>query len=213
MTGYFIIHHPIERTTSAMPRPPNPEVRARLLSVGRDVVLAQGFNGCGVQDITAAANVPKGSFYNYFETKEAFAAEIVEEYWQSIEDRHGPILKDARIKPFKRIARFFRAVSEDHGRENFKLGCLIGNLSLELSNTSEGTRLKLAELLQRWEAGLANCLAEAQERGELDARSNVGELAQIIIEAYEGALIRGKIEQSGDACVRFERVVLPRLLR
>ncbi|CAD6558421.1 TetR family transcriptional regulator C-terminal domain-containing protein [Paraburkholderia sabiae] len=196
-----------------MPRPPNPEVRARLLSIGRDVVLDKGFNGCGVQDITSAANVPKGSFYNYFETKEAFAAEIVEEYWQSIEDRHGPILYDARIKPLKRIVRFFRAISDDHGRENFKLGCLIGNLSLELSNTSEDTRAKLTDLLQRWEDGLAACLAEAQERGELDAGIKAGELAQIIIEAYEGALMRGKVEQSGDACARFERVVLPRLLR
>jgi TetR/AcrR family transcriptional repressor of nem operon len=196
-----------------MPRPPNPEVRARLLNIGRDVVLEKGFNGCGVQDITAAANVPKGSFYNYFATKEAFATEIVEQYWQSIEDRHGPILYDARVKPLKRIVRFFHAVSEDHGREDFRLGCLIGNLSLELSNTSEDTRLKLTELLRRWEDGLAACFVEAQERGELDAHTDASELAQIVIEAYEGALMRGKIEQSGDACARFERVVLPRLLR
>lgn len=195
-----------------MPRPANPEVRTRLLSIGRDVVLNRGFNGCGVQDITAAASVPKGSFYNYFETKEAFAAEIVEQYWQSIEDRHGPILYDARIKPLNRIARFFHAVSEDHGRENFKLGCLIGNLSLELSNTSESTRIKLADLLRRWEGALAACLTEAQERRELAAHINVSELAQILVEAYEGALMRGKVEQSGDACDRFERVVLPRLL-
>lgn len=196
-----------------MPRPPNPEVRARLLSIGRDVVLDLGFNGCGVQDITTAANVPKGSFYNYFETKEAFAAEIVDQYWQSIEDRHGPILYDARVKPLNRIARFFHAVSEDHARENFKLGCLIGNLTLELSNTSESTRLKLTELLRRWEAALAACLAEAIERHELPAHCDPDELAQILVEAYEGALMRGKVEQSGEACARFERVVLPRLLR
>ena len=196
-----------------MPRPPNPEVRARLLSIGRDVVLDLGFNGCGVQDITTAANVPKGSFYNYFETKEAFAAEIVDQYWQSIEDRHGPILYDARVKPLNRIARFFHAVSEDHARENFKLGCLIGNLTLELSNTSESTRLKLAELLRRWEAALAACLAEAIERHELPAHCDPDELAQILVEAYEGALMRGKVEQSGEAGARFERVVLPRLLR
>lgn len=195
-----------------MPRPANPEVRARLMTIGRDVVLDRGFNGCGVQDITTAAGIPKGSFYNYFETKEAFAAEIVEQYWQSIEDRHGPLLYDARVKPINRIARFFHAISDDHRRENFKQGCLIGNLSLELANTSESTRLKLAALLSRWEGALAACLAEAQERRELAAHVDVAELAQILIEAYEGALMRGKVEHSGDACDRFERVVLPRLL-
>jgi len=96
-----------------LPRPANPQVRSRLLSVGRDVVHDRGFNGCGVQDITTAAGVPKGSFYNYFESKEMFAAEILDDYWQSIEDRHGPILYDARIRPLARIAKFFRALTDD----------------------------------------------------------------------------------------------------
>jgi len=196
-----------------LPRPANPEVRSRLLSVGRDVVHDRGFNGCGVQDITAAAGVPKGSFYNYFESKEAFAAEILEEYWQSIEDRHGPILYDARIKPLARITRFFRALTDDHGKNDFALGCLIGNLSLELANGSEETRSKVLTLLERWQESLAACLREAQERNELNRKQNVKELAAILIEAYEGAVMRGKIEQNGNAYERFEKVVLPRLIR
>ncbi|CAB3768277.1 TetR/AcrR family transcriptional regulator [Paraburkholderia solisilvae] len=196
-----------------MPRPANPEVRSRLLSVGRDVVHDRGFNGAGVQDITAAAGVPKGSFYNYFDSKEVFAAEILEDYWQSIEDRHGPILHDARIKPLARIAKFFRALTDDHRKHDFALGCLIGNLSLELSNGSEDTRTKLAALMARWEKSLAACLREAQERNELDRKQKVDELAAILIEAYEGAVMRGKVEQGGKAYERFEKVVLPRLIR
>ncbi|MGF6987789.1 TetR/AcrR family transcriptional repressor of nem operon [Paraburkholderia atlantica] len=195
-----------------MPRPPNPEVRSRLLTCGRDVVLSLGFNGCGVADITEAAGVPKGSFYNYFESKEEFAAEILEAYWQSIEDRHGSILYDARVKPLSRIARFFHAISDDHGREDFTLGCLIGNLSLELSNASEQTRQRVSTLIRRWEEALAVCLREAQQRGELDKRRNADELAAMMVEAYEGAVMRGKIEQSGQACERFEKVMLPLLL-
>ncbi|AUT62691.1 TetR family transcriptional regulator [Paraburkholderia sp. PGU19] len=196
-----------------MPRPANPQVRSRLLSVGRDVVHDRGFNGCGVQDITTAAGVPKGSFYNYFESKEMFAAEILEDYWQSIEDRHGPILYDARIRPLARIAKFFRALTDDHSKSDFALGCLIGNLSLELSNASDEARSKLLALLARWQEALAACLREAQERNELDRKQNADELAAIVIEAYEGAAMRGKIEQSGNAYERFEKVVLPRLLR
>lgn len=196
-----------------MPRPANPEVRSRLLSVGRDVVHDRGFNGCGVQDITAAAGVPKGSFYNYFDSKEAFAAEILEDYWQSIEDRHGPILYDARIKPLARIRKFFRALTDDHGKNDYALGCLIGNLSLELSNGSDEARAKLLALLARWQGAIAACLREAQERNDLDRKENTEELAAIVIEAYEGAVMRGKIEQSGEAYERFEKVVLPRLIR
>ena len=175
-------------------------------------MLDRGFNGCGVQDITEAAGVPKGSFYNYFDSKEAFAAEILDAYWQSIEERHGPILYDARMKPLKRVAKFFHAVSDDHAKKNFALGCLIGNLSLELSNASEQTRIRLRGLLGRWEAAMVECLREAQERGELPKERDAVELAAILVEAYEGAVMRGKVEQNAKACERFEKVVLPLLL-
>lgn len=196
-----------------MPRPPNPEVRTRLLSVGRDVVHEYGFNGCGVQDITAAAGVPKGSFYNYFDSKESFAAEILEAYWQSIKERHGQLLYDARIKPLVRVRKFFERLSHDHSENGFTRGCLIGNLSLEMSNGSDETRRKLADLLDQWQQALAACLLEAQERGELDRAHDTHQLAGILIESYEGAVMRSKVEHSASACERFVKVVLPRLIR
>jgi TetR/AcrR family transcriptional repressor of nem operon len=195
-----------------MPRPPNLEVRSRLLSVGRAVVHDRGFNGSGVQDITAAADVPKGSFYNYFDSKESFATEIIEDYWESIERRHGPILYDARLKPLVRIDRYFGALSQDHREHGFTLGCLIGNLLLELANGSEETRGKLIDVLDRWEKAVAACLREAQDRDELDSTMDPKQLAAIMIEAYEGAVMRAKVEQNGNAFKRFENMVLPRLI-
>src|SRR6476659_11363181 len=70
-----------------MPRPSNPEVRRRLLAAGLDLVHARGFAASGVKDITDAAGVPKGSFYAYFPSKEAFAAAILDHYWSDIEAR------------------------------------------------------------------------------------------------------------------------------
>src|SRR3984893_12806800 len=78
-----------------MPRPANPEVRKRLLAAGLDLIHARGFAASGVKDITEAADVPKGSFYAYFPSKEAFAAAILEHYWSDIEMRLRPILDGA----------------------------------------------------------------------------------------------------------------------
>ncbi|MGH3642728.1 MAG: TetR/AcrR family transcriptional regulator, partial [Mycobacterium sp.] len=64
-----------------MPRPPNPDVRRRLLASGLALVHGRGFAASGVKDITDSAGVPKGSFYAYFSSKEAFAAAILEHYW------------------------------------------------------------------------------------------------------------------------------------
>jgi len=195
-----------------MPRPPNPEVRARLLEGGHAIVHELGFHGCGVQDITNAAKVPKGSFYNYFESKESFAAEILEQYWQSIRKRHAPVLRDVRLEPLVRVQKFFHGLSRDHRTNGFAPGCLIGNLSLELSAGSEGVREKLLDVMRRWQAALADCLAEAQTRGELAGDVRVGELSAILVEGYEGAVMRSKIERSGKALERFEKSVLPHLL-
>ena len=52
-------------------------VRERLLDAGLETLHRCGFNGCGVQEIAETAGVPKGSFYNHFESKEALGAAVL----------------------------------------------------------------------------------------------------------------------------------------
>lgn len=195
-----------------MPRPANPEIRRRLLNDGGLVIHRLGFNGSGVQDIVAAAAVPKGSFYSYFDSKETFAAEVLDAYWGGIEQRHGAVMYDARIKPLERIERFFALLIEEQAAQQFKLGCLVGNLSLELSSSSGEVRHALTTILARWEAMIAACLEEAKVRQELGADCDAAQLAPIVIEAWEGAVLRSKVEGNGNACRRFQEVTLKRLL-
>src|SRR4051794_13767599 len=133
----------------SMPRPPNPEVRRRLLAAGLDLVHARGFAASGVKDITETAGVPKGSFYAYFASKEALAAAILEHYWSDIEQRLVPMLGgDGLVQ--ERIRRFFHALADEHEAGDFLLGCLIGRLSLELGGSSEPVQAELVRILDRW---------------------------------------------------------------
>ena len=196
-----------------MARPSNPEVRARLVAAGLRIIHAQGFNGSGVQEITAAAGIPKGSFYNYFPTKDAFVVDLLEEYWSALEKSYIPILSDRRVKPFDRIGSFFYALSREHEQHDFALGCMVGSLALELSAGSPQVRAKLADILVRWARPLVDCLAEAQASGMLAASINPQELASVLIEAWEGAALRGKILQSPEPYRRFETFLLKHLLK
>ncbi|MBV8790229.1 MAG: TetR family transcriptional regulator C-terminal domain-containing protein [Mycobacterium sp.] len=196
-----------------MPRPANPDVRRRLLAAGLDLVHAHGFAASGVKDITDAAGVPKGSFYAYFPSKEAFAAAILERYWADIEERLLPIL-EADGAAQERIARFFHALADEHEAGDFLLGCLIGNMSLELGGTSEPVRTELVSILDRWGAALAACVLDGQRgsggvRKDLDA----SELASQLIEAWEGAALRGKVTRSRTPYDRFESGTVAALLR
>lgn len=196
-----------------MPRPPNPDVRRRLLAAGLDLVHGRGFSASGVKDITDSAGVPKGSFYAYFPSKEAFAAAILEHYWSDIERRLLPIL-DEDGPAQERLVRFFHALADEHEDGDFLLGCLIGNLSLELGGASEAVRDQLASILDRWDAALTACVRSGQHgsggvRTDLDA----DELAATLIEAWEGAALRGKVTRSRTPYARFETITVPALLR
>jgi TetR/AcrR family transcriptional repressor of nem operon len=191
-----------------MPRPSNPEVRKRLLAAGLDLIHLRGFAASGVKDITDAAGVPKGSFYAYFPSKEAFASAILDAYWVDIETRLVPILGgDGSMQ--ERITRFFHALANEHEAGNFLLGCLIGNLSLELSSSSEPIRTQLINILERWGNALAECLRSGDLREGLDA----DDVASRLIEAWEGAALRGKMIRSRIPHDRFEADTVPALLR
>ncbi|OBH40086.1 TetR/AcrR family transcriptional regulator [Mycobacterium mantenii] len=195
-----------------MPRPPNSEVRNRLLAAGLDLVHAHGFSASGVKDITDAAGVPKGSFYAYFSSKEAFAAAILAHYWADIEARLLPIL-DEDGPAQERITRFFHALADEHEAGDFLLGCLIGNLSLELGGTSEAVRTEIMRILDRWGAAVTECVRSGQRRsGGVRRDLAAGELASQLIEAWEGAALRGKVTRSRAPYDRFEAHTVPALL-
>jgi TetR/AcrR family transcriptional repressor of nem operon len=196
-----------------MPRPSNPEVRRRLLEAGLDLVHARGFAASGVKDITDAAGVPKGSFYAYFPSKEALAEAILEHYWSDIATRLLPILDENGLAQ-ERITRFFHTLADDHEAGDFFLGCLIGKMSLELGGSSEPVRAELLRVLDRWDEALTACVRSGQrDSGGIRMDLDAAELASLLIEAWEGAALRGKVTRSRAPYERFEAVTIPALLR
>ncbi len=112
------------------------DVRGRLLEAGVQVFSKSGFNGCSVQDITDAAGVPKGSFYNHFESKEALGAAALEHYWDDGACDLLEILRQADTAPLQRLRAYFERVTADMAKIGFTCGCLIGNMAAELSDHS-----------------------------------------------------------------------------
>jgi TetR/AcrR family transcriptional repressor of nem operon len=88
-----------------------PNVRERLLDAGVEAFHRRGFNGCGVQEITEAAGVPKGSFYNHFASKEALGAAVLDRYWQQRGDTTLRILEDRDVRPRERLWRYFATMA------------------------------------------------------------------------------------------------------
>jgi TetR/AcrR family transcriptional regulator, transcriptional repressor for nem operon len=195
-----------------MSRPPNPDVLPRLLERGADLIQRRGFNGCGVQDLTAAAGIPKGSFYNYFASKEEFAVAILDQYWGVIESQYLGVLSNDKLDPVSRIKKHFSGLIGYHERQNFAFGCLIGNIAVELSAQSAAARAKIKSLLHIWAMALADCLDAAKIKGQVPSGSNTSELSAALIDTFEGAVMAAKVDQGPKALRRFETLMLPKLL-
>jgi TetR/AcrR family transcriptional regulator, transcriptional repressor for nem operon len=189
---------------------PRPNVREQIVQAGLKTIIEKGFNGCGVQEITAAAGVPKGSFYNHFESKEALGAEIVERYGQSNPRR--ALLRDKSIPPMDRLRRHFETLNAFYANLNFARGCLLGNFSAELSNQSPLIRERLVVLFANWTEDIAAAIRDAQRAGAISIKTDADDLAGFLLDAYEGALLRARVEKSPRAFQRFMTIAFGQIL-
>ncbi len=177
----------------------NNDIRENLLGIGVTLFSEHGFHGTGIKEIVDLAGVPKGSFYNYFDSKEEYAAEIIKHYaglnslkWQSYISR-GP-----EDNALQMLYNSFEAVIEYHENSSVKTGCLIGNLSGELAESSDLCRVTLKSAMDGWCKSLAYYLGLAQEQGTVRKDIPAEELAILFWNAWEGCLLRMKIENSTD---------------
>ena len=143
-------------------------------------LVVKGFNAVGVQDITDAAGVPKGSFYNHFHSKEALGVEIVERYGANQTRRE--ILTDQTIPPLQRLRRHFDRISALYVDLHFARNCILGGFSAELANQSETIRESLRKLYGLWTKDIEATIAEAQAKGEIANKTKASDLAAFLLE-------------------------------
>jgi TetR/AcrR family transcriptional repressor of nem operon len=187
-----------------------PNFRDQILAAGLEALHSQGFNASSVQDITEAAGVPKGSFYNHFASKEDLGAAVVEQYALQAA-RRWAILADDRLAPLARLRRYFEALiatPEFPGAP----GCLLGNFAAELSNQSPAIRMGVSAALEDWSVALARAIEEAQSAGELKTDIPAKATAAFLIDAWEGAVLRAKVEQSRAPLEAFLGMAFARIL-
>lgn len=201
----------IFKTTGHIGSVPKPNVRNKLLVAGLDTVHSRGFNASSVQDITEAAGVPKGSFYNHFESKQGLGAEILGHYWHDVVSPNLPILSDATLGPRARLQRYFDVLAEGLAEQGYLRGCLIGNLSAELADHSPTVRDQLASLLAEWTSAVEGCVQEAQEAGEVRTDLDAGTIAEFLVNAWEGVVLRTKVDKDEYAPSGFCAVVFTML--
>ncbi|MHC1696949.1 MAG: TetR family transcriptional regulator C-terminal domain-containing protein [Geobacteraceae bacterium] len=183
-----------------------------ILQVGLDIILTKGFNATGVDAILKQANVPKGSFYNFFSSKEEFGLAIIDKYATETGDIFHDIFKDESLPPLERIKKSFEILIARFEGNDCSKGCLIGNLSLEMSDQFEKIRQRLEQSLQGWTMSLSRLLLQAQTEKTIPKDLDPEMLAENLISSFQGALLRSKVKKSPEPLKNFVYLYFDRFL-
>lgn len=185
--------------------------RTRLLSEGLRQLLAHGYDGVGIGPILKAVDVPKGSFYYFFQSKDDFIVAIIEAYEAKYSMIRKALFSDTSRRPLARLDAYFEMLEQELIREAPYAGCLYGVLAQTAAGRSAFVLDALATSFDRWERSIVELLSIAQQEGEIATGEDIADLAACIVEAYEGALIRVKVKGDMPAFTRFRNKGLKRL--
>ena len=169
--------------------------RLHILKTGADLVLHKGFSTVGLQEILSICQIPKGSFYHYFQSKEQFGCALLEDYIAAYHTRLDQIWNSNALAK-QQLIRYFKLWIDDPNMQcGWADSCLIVKLAAEVSDLSEDMRCIMAQgvaqLMQRITALIELGKQDHSINIEMDATS----LSQIIYPMWLGAALLSKLQK------------------
>jgi TetR/AcrR family transcriptional regulator, transcriptional repressor for nem operon len=176
-----------------------------ILEKGEEIFRKKGFNKTGVEEIIQSCGIPKGSFYNFFKSKEEFGVKTLDHYTEKQYKTVKELLSDSDISPTERLMNFYLGMIEFNENENFSYGCLLGNMAQEMAGLSERISAEVDRDLRRITSVIASCINEGQNKNEMRNDFTAEELAQYLQNGFYGALLRAKAEKNKESFQLFMR--------
>jgi TetR/AcrR family transcriptional regulator, transcriptional repressor for nem operon len=187
------------------------DTRQKLIEAGAQLFLLKSYNGVGLKEILDSTGIPKGSFYNYFESKEDFGLDIIRYYTDLYAADFRAFLCDTSVRPRNRLKKFFAHKKSVLKGSGCGEGCLLANMTTELSGISSRMTEVLRNSVDVLVGIIADCIKDGQEKGDI-AKGNANDLAEFIFNSWEGALLRMQARKDTNALEVFERFVFTLVL-
>lgn len=193
--------------------PSKPDTKLALLDTGMELMLEKGYTNTGIQEILNTAHIPKGSFYHHFDSKENYAVEIIRHFDQMYSACIAQTLGVPSIPPLERLRTYCKEGKAKLVSQECRKGCLIGNLSQEMSDQSEVLRKELTLVMKKWQGAFAACIAEGQASGTITNKHSADALAEFFLSSWSGAVLHAKSLKSPEPLDIFIDVMLDNMLK
>jgi len=169
--------------------------REKLLDQGVKMLMDQGYHGTGLKQILDVVQIPKGSFYNYFGSKEKFAAEAITHYIEPFIELLTQHLKAPNTDGLTALKNYYAELITEVEKSGYKGGCLLGNMMGEVGDTSEECRQSLLATIERYNLLQESALLSAQDEGLVRKDRSAKNMTDLLFSSWQGALLQMKIEK------------------
>ena len=170
--------------------------RQVILDTAQVIVGRKGFSAVGLNEILQAAEVPKGSFYHYFNSKDAFGVVLLDSYFDHYIKGMQQLFDQPGLSGFARLMRYWHSWVDNQTGCTDTGKCLAVKLGAEVSDLSEPMRLALQRGTARTIALLAEALQYGVEDGSLPAQPHPESLARRLYALWLGTSVMSKITRT-----------------
>lgn len=173
--------------------PESTDTRDNILAAGQRMMAAKGFTAVGLNEILTSSGVPKGSFYHYFSSKEAYGEALLDSYFDDYLAEIDKTLAQPDQTMAQRVMNYFADWRDTQSFMDCQGKCLAVKLGAEVADLSEPMRLAL----KKGTAGITSRLAKALEVGivekSLSIHGSPEDTAQSLYQLWLGASVMVKI--------------------
>lgn len=171
----------------------NAGTRQNILDAGYRIMAAKGFSAVGLNEILTAASVPKGSFYNYFSSKEAFGEALLDYYFEDYLAEMTALFAREDLTVPQRLMEYFRQWRDNQSFEDCQGKCLAVKLGAEVADLSEAMRKSLRRGTAAITQNIAAAIKAGVAEGSLKVTNDPDALAQSLYQLWLGASVMVKI--------------------
>lgn len=174
------------------------EKKNHLLSSGMDLMHLYGYAATSVDDIVKAAGIPKGSFYNFYKSKELFAIDAMNLFSSWTLEKYNHIPQGDKMTAREKLIKIFMLSAKELKQSGFSKGCFIGNMAQEVGDTNPVMRQNIESCFLQLKQGILELIKQGIKDKSILANSKPEKLADFILNSYEGALLRMKTVKSSE---------------
>ncbi|MBP9643530.1 TetR/AcrR family transcriptional regulator [Budvicia aquatica] len=181
-----------------MKRHPEHDTCEHLLTTGAQLCLSRGFTGMGLSELLATAKVPKGSFYHYFRSKEAFGVAMLERHYTLYNQQIQQYFNQGDTTYRERIIGWYQQSLNYFCQHDKLVNCLTVKLSAEVCDLSEDMRTALDNGSAQVISHLANALKKGRAEQSLHFSGDPDMQAHMMYSLWLGASLQAKISRRAE---------------